>query len=66
MFRLNWSDPTICNYAIKSLTQAWNLPYPKIKDLANLLAGLVDYQVYHLCVAQQTLECSHFCFPKVY
>ncbi|XP_054280661.1 regulator of nonsense transcripts 2-like isoform X1 [Macrosteles quadrilineatus] len=44
MRRLNWRDPQISAYAIKCLTQAWNVPYPNIKDLANLLAGLVEYQ----------------------
>ncbi|KAG8271344.1 Regulator of nonsense transcripts upf2 [Homalodisca vitripennis] len=44
MRRLNWRDQQIFNYAIKCLTQAWNVPYPNIKDLANLLAGLVEYQ----------------------
>uniref|UniRef100_A0A1B6LDI7 Regulator of nonsense transcripts 2 n=1 Tax=Graphocephala atropunctata TaxID=36148 RepID=A0A1B6LDI7_9HEMI len=44
MRRLNWKDQHIFNYAVKCLTQAWNVPYPNIKDLANLLAGLVEYQ----------------------
>ncbi|XP_044757061.1 regulator of nonsense transcripts 2 [Coccinella septempunctata] len=44
MRRLNWNDEVISAYAIKCLTNAYNLKYYNIRCLANLLAGLVSYQ----------------------
>ncbi|XP_065199909.1 regulator of nonsense transcripts 2 [Planococcus citri] len=44
MRKLNWKDKTTSDFAIKCLTHAWNVKYQNIRCLANLLAGLVEYQ----------------------
>lgn len=44
MRKLDWQDPQVAAYAIKCLTNAWNVKYFNIRSLANLLAGLVEYQ----------------------
>lgn len=44
MRKLDWKDKTTSDFAIKSLTHAWNVKYQNIRCLANLLAGLVEYQ----------------------
>uniref|UniRef100_A0A1B6CUR7 Regulator of nonsense transcripts 2 n=1 Tax=Clastoptera arizonana TaxID=38151 RepID=A0A1B6CUR7_9HEMI len=44
MRALPWDEPLVSAYAIKCLTNAFNVKYYHIKTLANLLAGLVDHQ----------------------
>lgn len=44
MRKLDWRDVETANFAIRCLTHAWNIKYPNIRCLANLLAGLVEYQ----------------------
>lgn len=44
MRKLDWNNQEIATYAIKCLTNAFNLKYFNIRCLANLLAGLVAYQ----------------------
>ncbi|XKL68056.1 hypothetical protein PGB90_003547 [Kerria lacca] len=44
MRKLDWKNQETTNYAIKCLTEAWNVKYLNIRCLANLLAGLVEYQ----------------------
>lgn len=44
MRKLNWEDQEISRYAINCLTDASKVKYFNIQCLANLLAGLVDYQ----------------------
>lgn len=44
MRKLDWGDPEVAAYAIKCLTNAFNVKYFNIRCLANLLAGLVAYQ----------------------
>ena len=42
--RLPWDDPDIFEYALKYLSSAWRVNYASISALANLLAGLANYQ----------------------
>lgn len=42
--RLDWTDKTVAQTAVNYLSQAWNVRYLYIGNLANLLAGLVEYQ----------------------
>jgi hypothetical protein len=42
---LNWEDRTISDYAIKCLSSGWQIKFHRIPALANLVAGLVEYQV---------------------
>lgn len=44
MRKLDWKDQETSDFAIQSLTHAWNVKYLNIRCLANLLAGLVEYQ----------------------
>lgn len=44
MRKLDWKDQETSDFAIKCLTHAWNIKYLNIRCLANLLAGLVEYQ----------------------
>ncbi len=44
MRKLDWRDQQTADFAIKCLTHAWNVKFPNIRCLANLLAGLVEYQ----------------------
>lgn len=44
MRKLDWKDKTTSDFAIRCLTNAWNVKYQNIRCLANLLAGLVEYQ----------------------
>ncbi|RZF42335.1 hypothetical protein LSTR_LSTR004143 [Laodelphax striatellus] len=44
MRKLEWEKKDVAAYAIKCLTNASNVKYYNIQCLANLLAGLVDYQ----------------------
>jgi regulator of nonsense transcripts 2 len=45
MRKLNWRDQETTDFAIKTLTQVWNVKYLNIGCLASLLAGLASYQV---------------------
>lgn len=45
MRKLNWDDPELLAYAVKCLTNVWNVRYLNIGCVASLLAGLVAYQV---------------------
>ncbi|XP_039298852.1 regulator of nonsense transcripts 2 isoform X2 [Nilaparvata lugens] len=44
MRKLEWDKKEVAAYAIKCLTNASNVKYYNIQCLANLLAGLVDFQ----------------------
>lgn len=41
--QLDWENVTEKTYLIKCLTEAWNVTYPMISDLACLVAAFVDY-----------------------
>lgn len=41
---LDWDDETIADYAIKCLSSAWKIKFHRVAALANLVAGLVEYQ----------------------
>jgi len=49
--KLNWKDPETSDFAIKTLTQVWNVKYLNIGCLASLLAGLAPYQVKYKSLA---------------
>ncbi|XP_026470757.1 regulator of nonsense transcripts 2-like [Ctenocephalides felis] len=42
--KIDWNDKNIANYAIKCLTNAYNVRYHLIRCLADLLAGLSSHQ----------------------
>lgn len=41
--QMDWENLTEKTYLIKCLTEAWNVTYPMISDLACLVAAFVDY-----------------------
>lgn len=41
--QMDWENLAEKNYLIKCLTEAWNVTYPMISDLACLVAAFVDY-----------------------
>lgn len=41
--QMDWENLAEKNYLIKCLTEAWNVTYPMISDLACLIAAFVDY-----------------------
>ncbi|XP_050440654.1 regulator of nonsense transcripts 2 [Adelges cooleyi] len=41
--QMDWENPMEKTYLIKCLTEAWNVTYPMISDLACLVAAFVDY-----------------------
>ncbi|XP_075233802.1 regulator of nonsense transcripts 2-like isoform X2 [Lycorma delicatula] len=41
---INWDNKEIANYTIKCLVSAWKVKYHRIPALANLIAGVVEYQ----------------------
>lgn len=45
MRKLDWDNPEIAAYITKCLTAVWNVKFYNIRCVANLLAGLVAYQV---------------------
>ncbi|OQV15510.1 Regulator of nonsense transcripts 2 [Hypsibius exemplaris] len=42
--RLPWDDPEVFEYGLKYLSSAWRINYASISALANVLAGLANYQ----------------------
>jgi regulator of nonsense transcripts 2 len=42
--RLNWDDLEVFEYGVKYLSSAWRINYASISALANVLAGLANYQ----------------------
>ena len=42
--RLPWNDPEVFEYGVRYLTAAWKINYASISALANILAGLANYQ----------------------
>lgn len=42
--RLPWDDPEVFEYGVRYLTAAWKINYASISALANILAGLANYQ----------------------
>lgn len=42
--KLDWDDPDVSSYAIKCFISIWNVKFLNIRCVANLLAGLVQYQ----------------------
>ncbi|XP_039286836.1 regulator of nonsense transcripts 2 isoform X2 [Nilaparvata lugens] len=40
----DWEDKQLADYIIKCLTSAWKIKYTHIPALANLVAGIVEYQ----------------------
>ena len=58
MRKLDWDDPEISSYAVKCLTFAWNVKYYNVRCLANLLAGLMSYQVGHWEFCKSILHIS--------
>lgn len=45
MRKLDWDDAEAAAYITKCLTAVWNVKFYNIRCVANLLAGLVAYQV---------------------
>ncbi|ELU05692.1 hypothetical protein CAPTEDRAFT_168822 [Capitella teleta] len=41
--KLDWNDPEIRSYAVKCLTEVWQVRYSAVHCCANLLAGLAPY-----------------------
>lgn len=41
--QMDWENLAEKNYLVKCLTEAWNVTYPMISDLACLIAAFVDY-----------------------
>lgn len=42
---LDWDNELVADYAIKCLSSAWKIKFHRIAALANLVAGLVEFQV---------------------
>lgn len=42
--RLPWDDPATLDYTVKYLSSAWKINYASIPALANILAGIANYQ----------------------
>lgn len=42
--KLDWEDPEVSSYAIKCFISIWNVKFLNIRCVANLLAGLAQYQ----------------------
>ncbi|CAH1388507.1 unnamed protein product [Nezara viridula] len=41
---LDWDNESVADYAIKCLSSAWKIKFHRIAALANLVAGLVEFQ----------------------
>lgn len=52
---LNWEDEQISEYVVKCLSSAWKIKFHRIAALANLVAGLVEYQVITIIHSFQVL-----------
>nr|XP_039249832.1 regulator of nonsense transcripts 2-like isoform X1 [Styela clava] len=44
MRKLQWTEEPVKNYAIRVLTQVWNVKFNNVHCLASLVAGLISYQ----------------------
>ncbi|KAI5714096.1 hypothetical protein M8J76_010865 [Diaphorina citri] len=44
LLKLDWNDETVVKYVVRVFSQPWRVKYDLIRKLANVLAGLVEYE----------------------
>lgn len=66
---IDWENEVTADYAIKCLSSAWKIKFNRISALANLVAGLVEYQVRvldYLCYLTINIKMKYRCIKSLF